>query len=273
MRWILLFLLLMVPVVSANTATIDIELTNNDLTIINYYFVFNVTEEYDSFQYQTIKRPLVIDYEGEYRLFYDEVYTIVFYQIINSSNNIAEYSLIYEDFIDDNRNNKVFRTNFVLEEFEKVNIYLTLPEQSILSETPNVIPEVTSLETDGRQITLSWEFEGDDNKALAVFYQSPRTNFLTVLIIGFVLLIFIVVMTYYFLNKKMRDAIKDTLTEDEKLIIEEIRKGVEKQKDIARNLEFSKSKMSKVVRKLEEKDLLIKEPYFKTNKLKIKKIN
>ena len=40
-------------------------------------------------------------------------------------------------------------------------------------------------------------------------------------------------------------------------------------KNIAKNLDFSKSKMSKLVRKLEEKNLVERKPYFKTNIIKL----
>ena len=56
------------------------------------------------------------------------------------------------------------------------------------------------------------------------------------------------------------------------LVVKELRKGTKMQKHIAKNLDFSKSKISKVVRKLEEKKIIEKEPYFKTNKIKLKKI-
>ena len=92
----------------------------------------------------------------------------------------------------------------------------------------------------------------------------------------FLILIFIVSISFglfFYVKKKSREDIYAILSNDEILIIKEIKNNVTKQKEISRNLNFSKSKMSKVIAKLEQKKLISKEPHFKTNIIKlIKKI-
>ena len=74
------------------------------------------------------------------------------------------------------------------------------------------------------------------------------------------------------LKKEKKSFVLSTLSQDERSIVEVIIKNKEiTQKEISRRLNFSKSKMAKIVRRLEEKNIIEKKPYMKTNKLKINK--
>ncbi len=272
MKWILLLIVLVIPIVSGNTANIDIELTRTDVSIINYEFELYLTEEYNSFEYVSITRPIGVIYDGDYVVLEGDYYTIRFYKELTEGLNVLEYTLIYDDLIEAN-GNKVFRTNFILEGVEETFVNLKLPTANYLYGTPNTMPAHSSLSTDGENIIIHWETTSQNELPIAVFYKEDKESLLWIIIFLVMVVLISLFAVYYYTNHKMRRIITDTLSKDELLLIEEVRKGVEKQKDVARNLGFSKSKMSKIVRKLEEKDLLVREPYFKTNKLKIKKIN
>ena len=270
---VLLLALLLLPVIQAESlADIQIRVTDNDLSVISYSLQLNIDDEYSSFEFETGRKPSGIIFEGDYSLIEGETYTILFEQEISPENSLVEFTLVNDDLIESQRNKKIFRTTFSLAEYDIKRIEMTLPSKYFLSEEPNTVPQADSLSTDGQRIILNWEFREQDQIPLAVFYEKESDNWLWVIILFAVALLGIVYIKYYF-NNKMKLIVEDTLTDNEKAVINEIKKGVIKQKEIARNLEFSKSKMSKVVRKLEEKDLVEREPYFKTNKLKIKKIN
>ncbi len=270
---VLLLALLLLPVIQAESfADIQIRVTDNDLSVISYSLQLNIDDEYSSFEFETGRKPSGIIFEGDYSLIEGETYTILFEQEISPENSLVEFTLVNDDLIESQRNKKIFRTTFSLAEYDIKRIEMTLPSKYFLSEEPNTVPQADSLSTDGQRIILNWEFREQDQIPLAVFYEKESDNWLWVIILFAVALLGIAYIKYYF-NNKMKLIVEDTLTDNEKAVINEIKKGVIKQKEIARNLEFSKSKMSKVVRKLEEKDLVEREPYFKTNKLKIKKIN
>jgi len=74
-------------------------------------------------------------------------------------------------------------------------------------------------------------------------------------------------------RKKEQKIAKLVLNEEEQKIFDLIieRGGVILQDEIVKELDYSKAKVSKIVRKLEEKGIIRKEPYKKTNKLYLRK--
>lgn len=84
-----------------------------------------------------------------------------------------------------------------------------------------------------------------------------------------------IIATYLAIRKKMpkEKIIKLVLGEDEKkiynLIVE--RGGSMLQDEIVKETGFSKAKVSKLLRKLEEKGIIKREPFRKTNKVYLKK--
>ena len=139
----------------------------------------------------------------------------------------------------------------------------------MLSKEPSASPMPESVDSDGRHIILNWRFKDDQDRIIAVFYEGPKTYYL----IAVLIILFSLAVIFFLTKARMTHIVTETLSDDEKKVVEQVRKGVKKQKLIAKNLEFSKSKMSKVLRKLEEKGLIEKKPFLKTNIIKLKKIN
>lgn len=266
---LLIILILLIPSVSASTSNINIQISNDDIVSENFELSVDFLEQYDTFTFYSVKKPLSVNYKNDYQIQkMADAYTILFDNKLNE--NKVSFDLIYDDYIEKSENNKIFRSNFAF--FNQTNISLSLPKNAILSGNPSSTPEPDKIITDGERITLFWNFNNEE-PSIIVFYKQEKNNISIILL--FVMVIILVLSTsaiFLYSKSKIKKIVEDTLTEDEKLILEEVRKGNIKQKDIAKKLEFSKSKMSKVVRKLEEKDLISKEPHFKTYKIKIKKI-
>ncbi len=267
---LILALILLSSLCSAASMDIDISLSKNDIVTETITLRINAAKSYNSVEFTTVNKPLTILYDGEYSIREEDGdYVITFEKDIIHGENTLSFTLVYSRIIEGNAKNKVFRTIFYPENAEQMTISLRLPTYHILSDKePSVTPKPDSIDSDGQRITLFWEFK--EGAEIVVFYKSQNDLrlqlFSIVIIIGVISLV-----VYIYFKKKTKKHISDVLSSEEKKVVEELRKGVTKQKEIAKNLEFSKSKMSKVVRKLEEKSLIEKKPYFKTNIIKLSK--
>lgn len=249
---------------------IDISLSKNDIVTETINLTIIADQRYDSVEFTTVIKPLTIIYEGEYSIREeDNDYIITFEKEIIRGKNALTFTLIYDQIIEGNAKNKVFRTIFYPENTEQMTISLTLPTYYILSDKePSVTPKPSSVGSDGQRITLFWKFQ--EQADIVVFYRSQADFGLQVIPIIIIMSVIALVIYIYF-KKKTKKHISEILSSEEKKVVEELRKGITKQKEIAKNLDFSKSKMSKIIRKLEEKDLIEKKPYFKTNIIRLSK--
>lgn len=241
---------------------IDISISKNDIVTEEFNIDFISSEYYDSFEFTIPSRPLSISYDGEYEIQDNIIY---FKKDILPGYQEISFTLLYDNLIDSFGRTNNFRTSFVTD--QDVSISLTLPEKFILSRAPSATPTPDKITTDGQHIKLYWK----NDAAISVFYEGNEVSF-AVIILSIIFLSIFASALFFFFRQKTKQAITDILSEDENLVIKELKKGITQQKNIAKNLHFSKSKMSKVIRKLEEKELIEKKPYFKTNKIKLKKI-
>jgi uncharacterized membrane protein len=266
--FIVFFVLLADICLAQDSMNIDMTLSKNDIVKESIQIIFDARESYDSVEFTTVLKPVTISYNGDYSI-QDEGdgYVITFEKDIKQGKNILNFVLVYDNILEGDANSKVFRTRFYPENTELMHISLTLPTYYILSDKePSVTPKPDSITTDGQRIKLGWVF--DEQADLVVFYKSQSSNHVWVYLLGAAVFA-ISALSYIYFKKKARSDISDILSGEEKKVVGEIRKGVTKQKDIAANLDFSKSKMSKVIRKLEEKELIEKKPYFKTNIIRL----
>lgn len=255
---LLLLLIFLLPM--ARAYTIDITLNDKDIVKEDFLIDSNATAGYDHYEYQTINKPLSVIYDGDYTINkVNDQYSIIFKY--NNKDKLT-FSIIYNNILGKSGNKRMLRSSF--ENADSISV--TLPEGYVLSDEPSTIPKPDDITSDGQHIKLSW----NDTDSIAVFYQGKRSYALFI-VLGFILLA-VAVIFYFMSRKRVSKAIREVLSDDENLVINEIKKGVVKQKAIAANLNFSKSKMSKVMRKLEEKGLVEKIPHFKTNIIKLKKI-
>lgn len=264
---ILILILLLVPFTVASM-DVDITISKNNIVTEDFTVYINANQSYDSFEFSSLEKPLSVIYEGRYNIELQDNYIIRFEKNILPGENVLEFSLLYDTLVERNGKNRVFRTS--LSSDDDINLKVTLPEKFILSKEPSATPSPYKTTVENQKITLFWNF--DQEAVIAIFYEGKENNPIFFFVALFLVML-TVAISFLYSKYKVREIIEETLSDDEKLVVEELRKGTTKQKDIAKNLYYSKSKMSKIIRKLEEKDLVEKKPYFKTNIIKLKKIN
>jgi uncharacterized membrane protein len=266
-------LLLITNFAMAATLEADFSLSANDIVTESVTATFDAAESYDSFVFTAYSEPLSIIYDGKYSLQeQDGYYVISFAKDITPGQNTVSFQLLYDSLVEKSGSSMSFRTAIYSEIADNMIVSVTLPSGYALSEhLPSATPEPGSITSDGRRITLHWDFDGTEN-AIAVFYTGGSNFSLWWLALGAAVIAIAGIAFFVFHKRRLRRIVSETLSEDEQNVIGLLRQGTNKQKEIAQKLEFSKSKMSKVIRRLEEKGLVEKSPFFKTNIVKLKKI-
>ncbi len=175
----------------------------------------------------------------------------------------------------------LFALNMELPETYNFELLIRLPTGAILSnltEISSVFPEPDGIGSDGQRIILRWNktnVETQDFQVLVLFETAPITtiaSFSVFPIILIIILMVIILSMFFFFNKR-EDKIKIIgLDKNEKKIYNFIKSKKEvNQKTIQKELDFSKPRLSKLIRSLEEKELIEKKPSGRTNIIKIKK--
>ncbi|MBI2452390.1 winged helix-turn-helix transcriptional regulator [Candidatus Pacearchaeota archaeon] len=192
--------------------------------------------------------------------------------------NLVEIEFDTKDLVKQSGSNFIFSMDFSLPFVSKnTQIKLNLPEGFILSDIdPPASPKPTVIETDGKIISLIWK--NPEEESFIVVYKRGFTDksesamptylvFIALLIIIFTAILFMLTQ-----KRKTREFISSTLSENENIILNIIRKEKNiTQKKIGQITGFSKSKLSKIIKRLEEKNILKRKPFFKTNKFELSK--
>jgi hypothetical protein len=266
-------LLLLPSFALAASMKADFSISANNIVTEDVLIRLNATQAYDSFTFTTFSEPSSIVYDGSHSIVQqNDSYIISFARDIKPGENIIRFKMLFGNLVQRSGSSLVFRTQLSSAVADRISVSATLPAGFMLSEqAPQATPAPASITTDGRRIMLNWDFDSSD-AAIAVFYTDGKSSSLW-LFIAIPLLLAGAAISFFFLHKhRVRSVVSETLSEDEQKVVSRVRQGVNKQKEISMQLEFSKSKMSKVIRKLEEKGLLEKTPFFKTNVIRLKKI-
>ncbi len=159
--------------------------------------------------------------------------------------------------------------------FENFNIEVVLPRGFILAELESAVsPSGGVVSTDGKNIIVNWNLKGINNEqAFIIVYErglASSSSYVWIVVTIVIALGAIAgVVTFY--RKEKKEVIDGVLSVDEKKIVGMIEAGDEiTQKQIVKDTGFSKAKVSKIIRRLEEKGIVEKIPFMATNKLKIK---
>ncbi len=148
-------------------------------------------------------------------------------------------------------------------------VLISLPEKGILAgEVANksYYPEDGKTITDGKRIMVYWERENltaGDSLQFSVLYATPSI-ISNVLVISLTLLVIIVMISIavYLRKSASEEKITSILNEDEKKIIKVLsaHDGKALQKIIVRETDFSKAKVSRLVKNLKERGVVDIEP-------------
>ncbi len=183
-------------------------------------------------------------------------------------------------------NSRILTTSYVADvRVENFSFSVRLPEGSVLVSEPRwdgyaVYPVPDRILTDGRHIILRWHrstLEPGDRFRVLVMYRGESRSLLP-LLLGLGGLVAGALATYLYLRHRPgiqredpKEVLRLVLREDEQKIYDLIsERGEMLQEEIVRETGFSRSKVSKLVRNLEEKGIIEKEPYRKTNRLRLK---
>ena len=205
----------------------------------------------------------------------------------------SSYSLIYLK-----ENKLMFRSNYnPLVETKNFIFVLKLPLGYIIPQEPGkeksffVSPEPDNLYSDGQRIILNWQKEQLDEKfEVSVISEQPDEPPNVFEIILVFLLVVIILFLFFYFKKKIKtkqkkvkvskkkkksktEILEEYLVESEKKVINELRNADKKelwQKQLQLKTEFSKAKLSRVIRNLEARNIIQKIPFGNTNKIKLK---
>lgn len=185
------------------------------------------------------------------------------------------------EFISEFRGDKILTFSFIPEApTRNFTLRVLLPEGSTLSTEINtrggraaVYPVPDKILSDGRRIILRWhrdELKPGSSLRFFVMYSQKGDRSYLLVIPAFALG---VALGYFIAGKKGEKLAKMVLTQDENLIYEMLlRQGGEiLQEELVRETGFSKAKVSKLVRNLEAKGIIRKEPHGKTNRLLLRR--
>lgn len=155
---------------------------------------------------------------------------------------------------------------------ESAIILIRLPERAVLAEEPvnaSYLPADGNVMTDGKHIIVYWERKGlkaGDGLVFSVKYKAPKIStesYLWLVPIPIIIAIPIFLAILYLVIKRLRrQIITEVLLPEEKAIIDFLKQkgGKALQKQIARELDFSKAKVSRVLKVLRKKGLVHIEP-------------
>jgi uncharacterized membrane protein len=281
---ILLVLLVLLPSVIA--APVDFNVVKYDIQGNSVYVKNEISFHLDKDEEIEVKLPVKYT-DLNVNLAGDDIFPDVKDNIMNitvpKESNLLIIEYRTKDFLE--RSTK----NFFITEFENpliasfVFFELKLPEGSVLDspvdEGKSAYPEPKEVISDGQRIIVKWqkeEVEKGDKTAIFVTYKDGKEN----VFIFIIPLIGIIGVLVYLLFKKPKKEVKEKvvskpdlhLKEEEKQIVRIIeRKGGKiNQGTLVTISDFSKTKVSQLVRELEERKIIKKVKKGKKNTLVLK---
>lgn len=153
-----------------------------------------------------------------------------------------------------------------------------LPRGFVISDfrgKKGIFPSGYKIGSDGERIIISWEKEkvgGSTEFFALISFENSESQ--TPLFVYFIPLILVAAgaFIYFYIQKREEEAVAVGLGRDEKKLYDILREeGKIEQKEIKEKLDMSKPRVSRLIRKLEEKGLIEKVPSGRTNLIKLKK--
>lgn len=162
---------------------------------------------------------------------------------------------------------------------ENVSLELVLPERALVKEGgSSVSPEPESIETEGRRMSISWKWTGlEEGEEIPIFVAyEQRDNVWFPLSVASVVII--VMLAAAFLYQRIRGKQKkfdkrfQHLVEKEREVVDALMEKDDYtmwQKELQNATGFTKSKLSRTLKRMEERGIVEKMPYGTSNKVKL----
>jgi uncharacterized membrane protein len=261
---------------------------------VDYFVVEDkvlVSYDFESVSNLDLRIPLdaeIVEVNVDYSLEDFDNYKIV---SIDSGRDVI-LKFISGSFIDKAGEGFYFISKNYLDEVQDVRV--RLPETALLVEDGLFFPEDVEISSDGRSVILNWEDYNEEQ--IVVNYEFVRDSDLIYYLIIFLLLV-ILIGSYLFEKvkfnkelkkakkkskakpeKKIKESKKEKLTrnlfEDEKKIIEFLIDKKDNEswtKEMLRELNITKVKLSRKLKSLEKKGLVEKIPFGTENRIRLVK--
>ncbi len=209
--------------------------------------------------------------------------------IINCSLNLTEDKRTLElffntpDLVRNVDGKKLFSLDLALStDINQVSASVKIPEGYALAETPalpSVFPPTDSIVSDGRRIIANWNMQNvtsTDSFKFQVVYETVGEEFPVALVsTGAVGFIAVSGLAFYFYRRMKRpeEVILSVLDDFEKQVIQVITNagGETHQKKVVHETNLSKAKVSRVIKRLQDRGLVHVVRLGRTNKLKLAK--
>jgi len=171
----------------------------------------------------------------------------------------------------------------ILWDTEKASITVKLPNGMALIDDENypLSPSDAKIGSDGRRITVSWEFENIEKGnviPIRIYYESMTQG-----LIGklnekwFVVLVLAIIITAVIVNRflsRRSQLVLSVLNENEKMIVDLIKdQHTDKvdQRKLVKLSGFSKAKVSRIIQSLEERGIVEREKSGRKNRVSLRK--
>jgi uncharacterized membrane protein len=157
------------------------------------------------------------------------------------------------------------------QQIERIEIKVSLPKGYVAYRNL-VFPVDADRRTDGERIYFVWSFTNESEEIpLSVRFYNPHEFDEVMIVIPLVFSSLLVILLVLYYRRKVREEFFRGFSKDERRVVEILleRKRVYQNK-LEKELGFSRAKMTRIVKKLEEKGLIEKEKAGRTNKLRWK---
>jgi predicted transcriptional regulator len=191
----------------------------------------------------------------------------------------VEMIMTTQDFTKSLGKSFLFSGDFSLDQkVDQFTLSLTLPEGMALSDTRNTLsfPENSTKVSDGRHIIVVWKLENVAGQALSFQALYEPAQQVPSFIWYFVGGVTVVSVAVFFIVRKIRrpeEVILSVLDDYERNVVRIISQagGEINQRKIVQQTNLSKAKVSRVVKALEERGIVVVERLGRTNKVKLVK--
>lgn len=201
---------------------------------------------------------------------------------MTSEKNNLKLSFLAKEAVTKVGGNYRFNVNYGLSlPVNRSFVIIKLPPKGILPGEPanqSYHPSTGKIITDGKKIMVYWEKENlspNDSLQFSVLYSLPSllSNSLILVITG-AIIVSMVAIAVFLRRTGEKETVTSVLNDDEKTIVNVLqdRKGSSPQKVLVREADFSKAKVSRLVRNLEERGVVEIQPLSgRENKIILKK--
>lgn len=148
-----------------------------------------------------------------------------------------------------------------------MSVAASLPEGNEVYQN-SYSPADANIGSDGKRIILSWNIQNVDSPVVFSIKYSEQGSTAAIIFIVIAFMVGIIVFVYLYFREHSREEFMKGFRDDEKKTIEYIRlQKTALQSDLQKQFHFSRAKATRIVAVLEEKKLIEKKKYGRTNKL------